>query len=217
MNVGIQYPNRRCDPCSWGLCNLPTLTIDEFKASWNSVLKSGFWRTVKVVYCGHAIFVSKALESSCAPNLHQCPGQPSLRLHRRPLPCTLRGGGAPPSPQIEMEEENAQAPEASGQEGHLCRERTWRTEPRKEEPKQSRQPQRGWPQGRRDDIRKWRGRPAVETDRKVDQPGWMKHFQGCRLHFQNHQKRLFKEPMVSDKPRLNRKSQVGKSRKWKAD
>ena len=91
MNVGIQYPNRRCDPCSLGLCNLPTLTIDEFKASWNSVLKSGFWRTVKVVYCGHAIFVSKALESSCAPNLHQCPGQPSLRLHRRPLPCTLRG------------------------------------------------------------------------------------------------------------------------------
>lgn len=63
-----------------------------------------------MVYRGHAIFVSKALESSCAPSLHQCPGQPSLRLHRRRSPCTLRGG-RPPSPQIEMEEENAQAPE----------------------------------------------------------------------------------------------------------
>ena len=69
-----------------------------------------------------------------------------------------------------MEEENAQDPEASGQEGHLCRERRWGAEPGKEEPKQSRQPQQSWPQGRRDNVRKWR-RPAVETDRKVDQPG----------------------------------------------
>lgn len=124
-----------------------------------------------MVYCGRAIFVSKAFESSCAPNPHQCPGQPSLHLHRHPLPCSLRGGGAPPSPRREMEEENAQAPEASGQEGHLCRERRWGTEPGKEEPKQSRQPQQGWPQGRRDVVRKWRGRPAVERDRKADQPG----------------------------------------------
>ena len=111
-NVGIQCSNRRCDPCSRGLCNLPTLTIDEFRASSKSVLQSGFWQTLKVVYRGRAIFVGKAFESFCVPNPHQCPGQPSLHLHRHPLSCSLRGGGAPPSPRREMEEENAQAPEA---------------------------------------------------------------------------------------------------------
>lgn len=61
------------------------------------------------------------------------------------------------------------APEASGQKGHLHRERRRGSPSGKAETKPGGHSRTG-PNGR-GDVGKWREGPAVETDRKEDKPG----------------------------------------------
>ena len=138
------------------------------------------------------------------------PRAASLCLHRHPLPYALRGGGPYPLRSQRRRRRTLGLPKRGvrkdtsagkgggerDQDKSLSQAATAELAPGEE---------RTWGRGEKHQLQKQTGRWTSQAEA----------FSRSRFHFQNYQKCLFKGPLVSNKPNLNGKSQMGQIKKVK--